>query len=117
MEVEKAMAKSALTVPEPRLLSSGKWFIQLRLGGESVPVTALSEKKCSDEATYIKAQYKAGKRTEERSKANPTLKKAIDDYITVRSNTLSPSTIDGYRRIQKNRFKGVMQKPVKDIKD
>ena len=38
-----------------------------------------------------------------------TLTDAIDDYIAARVNILSPATILGYRRIQKNRFQDVMR--------
>lgn len=112
------MAKStSITVPAPRQLSSGNWFIQLRLGGESVPVTAPTDKECIQQATLLKAEHKAGKRVAAQNKANPTLRQAIDNYIAARSNTLSPSTIDGYRRIQKNRFQSVADKKLQDIKD
>lgn len=106
-----------MTVPEPRKLSSGNWFIQLRLGGESVPVTAPTTKECRDTAMLIKAEYKAGKREIQKNKANPTLRQAIDSYIDARSNTLSPSTIRGYKIISKNRFQDVMDKKIRDIKD
>ncbi len=99
-----------MKVPEPRKLESGVWFIQLRLDGVSVPVTGNTDTECRNAAALIKAEYKAGKRQMRQS--GPTLSKAIDDYIDKRQNILSPSTVDGYRRIQKNRFKCIMDKPI-----
>ena len=52
-----------MKVPEPRKLPSGSWFIQLRLGGESIPVSSTSKQVCIKEAQAIKAEYLAGKRT------------------------------------------------------
>lgn len=106
-----------MKVPEPRQLDSGSWFIQLRLGGESIPVTAASEKECRNAAALIKAEHRAGKREKKGSELNPTLSEAIDAFIAARSNTLSPSTIRGYRTIQDNRFQSVMQKKLRDISD
>lgn len=106
-----------MKVPEPRKLPSNTWFIQLRLNGVSVPITGSTEKECRDTAQLVKSEHRAGKRQIQKEKANPTLRQAIDNYIAARSNTLSPSTVDGYRRIQKNRFKGVMDKKLKDIGD
>lgn len=105
-----------MKVPEPRKLPSGQWFIQMRLNGVSVPVTASSDKECRDKAGLIKAEYKAGKR-EIRSVGNITLRKAIDRYITKRKNSLSPSTVRGYRTIQKARFQSYMDQPIKSIRD
>lgn len=106
-----------MKVPEPRKLSSGNWFIQLRLNGESVPVTAPTAKECKDAAALIKAEHRVGKRAQNLIGADKTLTQAIDDYIAARSNTLSPSTIRGYFTIRNNRFKGVMDKKLKDITD
>lgn len=103
-----------MKVPEPRKLKSGTWFIQMRLNGVSVPVTASTEKECRDIARAIKAEHKAGMR--EIKAKGPTLYQAIDSYIDKRRNTLSPSTIDGYKRIQKNRFKEAMDKRITEIK-
>lgn len=106
-----------MKIPEPRKLKSGKWFIQLRLNGVSVPITGDTPKECKDAAALIKAEHRAGVREIKAQEAKPTLSKAIDAYIKKRENTLSPSTIDGYRRIQKNRFQEVMNTPLADIKD
>lgn len=43
-----------------------------------------------------------------------TLHEAIDRYIDERKNVLSPSTICGYRVIQRNRFQAVMHTPITD---
>lgn len=103
-----------MKVPEPRKLSSGTWFLQMRLNGVSVPVTAATRKECVDKAALIKAEHRAGKRTIQSSGAS-TLSRAIDKYIEARKNVLSPSTIDGYKRIQKNRFKTVMNLPLSSV--
>lgn len=104
-----------MKVPKARKLPSGNWFIQLRLGGESVPVTAATEKLCVREATAIKAEYLAGKRAPKPEEPALTLTAAIDAYIASKSNTLSPSTIGGYRVIQRGRFQGTMKRDVYKI--
>lgn len=108
-----------MKVPEPRKLSSGKWFIQLRLGGESIPVSDYSKKDCIKQAQFIKAEYLAGKRQKaaEPAPEAPTLSEAIDSYIAKRSNALSPATIRGYRIIQRNRFKDDMPRRLNEIRD
>jgi integrase len=106
-----------MKIPEPRKLQSGNYFIQLRLNGVSVPVSAATARECKDAAAIIKAEYRAGKRTITKSKDSPTLKQAIDNYINQKDNTLSPATIRGYKGIQNNRFKSVMDKKLKDIAD
>jgi integrase len=106
-----------MKVPEPRKLSSGKWFIQLRLGGESVSISDYSKKECLRQAQLIKAEYLAGKRQKQMNPApeSPTLSEAVDRYIAQRSNTLSPATIRGYRTIQRNRFQEQMSRRLDQI--
>lgn len=106
-----------MKVPKARKLDSGSWFIQLRLGGESIPVTASSERECIRQAGLVKAEYLAGKREPLETPAEklPTLGDAIDTYIEARQNILSPSTIRGYRTIRKNRFRGYMDVSLSDI--
>ena len=67
-----------MKVPKARKLPSGMWFIQLRLGGVSIPVTEKTEKKCRDAAALIKAEYAAGKRSIKNKSAEPTLRQLRD---------------------------------------
>lgn len=106
-----------MKVPEPRKLSSGTYFIQLRLDGVSVPVTALTPADCKVKAELIKAQHRAGKGTVKRTKSVLTLDSILSRYISKYERTLSPSTIRGYEIIRKNRFKKYSNKSLKTIKD
>lgn len=99
-----------MKLPEPRQLPSGNWFIRLRLSGEDIPITKPTEKECRDTARLIKAEYKAGKRI---TRCHKTLHKAMDDYI--KDSILSPSTVRGYRMIQKHRFQSVINEPISSI--
>jgi integrase len=111
-----------MKVPEPKKLPSGKWFIQLRLDGESISISDYSKKECVKKATLAKAEHLAEKKTrleeptEEIKTIAKTLPEAIDDYILQRTNTLSPGTIRGYRIIQKNRFKDIATRDLFSIK-
>ena len=104
-----------MKVPKPRKVSSGNYFIQMRLGGESITVTEPTERACIRSAQIIKANYLAGLKTLSRSKTSLTLRKAIDNYIKERENILSPSTIRGYRTIQNSRFLRYLDRDVSKI--
>lgn len=107
-----------MKVPKPRKLQSGNYFIQLRLNGVSVPVTATTERECIRQAELIKAQHRAGQRCERANKKEePTLQQIVDKYIESREVVLSPATITGYKVIRKNRFKDYMGKKPSAIKD
>ena len=105
-----------MKTPKPRRMSSGNWFIQLRLGGVSTTVTASTEKECTHMAELVKAEYLTGKRTMQKAAKNTvTVAQAVNNYITVRSNTLSPLTIRGYRIIESNRFQHIMPRILAEI--
>ena len=106
-----------MNVPKARKLASGTWFIQLRLGGESIPVSGATEKAVTREAMRIKAEYKAGareKRTETTKKV-PTLAELADAYIESRRASKSPSTIRIYDRYKRLYFKSIINQPVNKI--
>lgn len=99
-------------VPEPKKTPSG-WRIQLRIGGQSIPVTADTPKECKRQAALIKAEAQAAAKPVK--KCSLTLSQAIDAYIAERSNTLSPSTVRGYRIIQRTRFQSTMPRVLSRI--
>lgn len=109
-----------MKVPKAKKLSSGKWYIYLRLGGQGISVTGPDEKTCIRNAQQVKADWLAQKRLPEELRPRdpgPTLTEAIDHYIAKRDQILSPATIRGYRKIQKLRFKSTMSRPISEIRD
>lgn len=103
-----------MKIPSVEKLASGNYRIRLRLGGEIKSITRSTAKECIKCATLIKAEYKAGKRSAIAGDAM-TLYEAIDEFLAINSNVLSPETIRGYRVIQRNRFKELMNKPINKI--
>lgn len=99
-------------IPEPKETPSG-WRIQLRINGQSIPVLADTPKECKRQAALIKAQAQAAGKPVK--KCDLTLSQAIDAYIAERSNTLSPSTVRGYRIIQRTRFQSTMSRVLSRI--
>ena len=84
------------------------WTVQLRIGGESISITRDTEKAAVAEAMAVKNGLMKAKT----AKAKKTVTKAIDDYISDRSNVLSPATVRGYRFIQRGRFQTMMQRDI-----
>lgn len=105
-----------MKVPEPRKLPSGNYNIRLRLNGEEISITKPTKTECTQEAALIKAEHRAGKRTVVKN-TDLTLGTAIDKYIAKYESVLSPATVRGYISSRKNRFKGYMEKPIREIKD
>lgn len=102
--------KDEIKIPTPRKRGQ-KWYVDLRR--EGVTVIENTEAEAKAKAVAIRAGFVDVKKRP----SAVTLEKAIDNYIEVRSNVLSPSTLVGYKSVKKNRFKGVLQCPVADIKD
>lgn len=105
-----------MKVPKPQKLPSGNYRITLRLGGMNYSITRPTDTECKKEAALIKAEYLNGRRSSISSAQNKTLETLIDEYISSRKKTLSPSTIAGYNVIKNNRFQNYMQKKPSQIK-
>lgn len=101
-----------MKTPKAERMASGLWRVRLRLGGSSRMVFGETKRQAEQEAALIKAKYAAG-RIE--APGSGTLSEAYDTYISGREGVLSPSTIAGYRRLQKHTFQGLMQRPVASI--
>ena len=110
-QVKERKKKSEIKVPAPRQLPSGKWFIQLR--AEKQSITESTADLCVAKAKAIRAGFLA----QNTSPAKLTLSQAIDRYIESRRNVLSPSTIRGYRIIQRNHFPALMNKAINPATD
>lgn len=93
-----------MKIPKAKKLPSGSWHIQLRLGGESIPITAPTERACIQQAQLVKAKYLAGKKEDLRTERRQTLGKLLQDYIENKRPVLSPSTVRGYEAILRTRF-------------
>lgn len=102
-----------MKVPTPRKMSSGNYYIRLRLGGQAVSVTAPTEKECTRKAGLLKSEYLNGKRIQQ--VIPQTLGEIIDSYIAKVEPVLSPSTVRGYLQIRNNRFKAYMTKSLGSI--
>lgn len=100
-----------MKVPAAKKLPSGAWRCQIMVGGKRHSVTAPTKREAERQAAAIKSGYLA---IQEKPDAL-TLEKAIDGYIEIKSGVLSPSTIEGYRKIQRNNFKTLMQKNINSI--
>lgn len=66
------------------------------------------------EAEYMAAEF-ALTRNKKTTTSNLTLYEAITKYMESRSNILSPSTISGYKNIQRNGFQNIMHIPLKKL--
>lgn len=105
-QVRERKKDGVIKVPEPKQLPSGSWRIYL--DAEKQSVTEATKDRCIAKAKAFRAGFV------EQQKKLPSLTwtKAIDNYISDRSESLSPETVRGYRIIQRNRFQNVLQKPM-----
>lgn len=90
-------------------LPSGNWRVQVMIKGKSISITANTE----DEAMYQAILLKTGKK--QITNTSLTLGDCIDDYIKNKTNILSPSTIDGYKRAKQNNLIELCDTPISDI--
>lgn len=100
-------------IPEPKKNKDGTWSIQLRIQKQSIMVNAESAKECKRRAAIVKAEAQNAAKPIKKSEL--TLTQAIDEYINTRQNSLSPSTIRGYRIIQRTRFQSTMPRRISTI--
>lgn len=99
-----------MKVPKPRKLPSGSWFIRVTVDGKVYSIT----KPTKAEAQAAAMKIKLG---EKMPAADVTVGDAIERYISERENILSPSTVRGYRIIQRNRFQSVQHMKVGSVKN
>jgi len=93
-------------------LPSGSWRIQVYAGkdenGKKIMKSFTAPTK--KEAEAMGALYAVSRKEEQN--AGMTVGQAIDGYISVKENVLSPSTIGGYRLTRKNHIQELMDIPL-----
>ena len=104
-----------MKTPKAKKLPSGSWRTQVKINGKAISITAPTKKECEVQAMLLKSKYQTGQTVS--IPADITLDKAIEEYIASRDRILSPSTIRGYDIIRRNRFKDIMNKPIKSVKN
>lgn len=100
-----------MKIPEPKKLPSGNYLIQVQVDGKRVSKTF----ETAEDAILWASSVKVKKVQVKKEKGSQTLSEAIDAYIEKREGVLSKLTIRGYRIIQENRFKSVMDKKLNTI--
>lgn len=100
-----------MKLPKVRKLPSGMYFCQLRIGGKSIPITEKSEKLALAKAAAIKG----GLLKPRSCKDDMTVGEAVDRYIDMQSNILSPATLVGYLQIRKNNLGSIENKPLNKV--
>lgn len=94
-----------MKIPTPTKGADGLYKIRMRLNGKEITVRGTTAAECKREAAAIKAEHMAGKVVVR--KCTMTVTAAIDKYISDNPR-LSPSTVRGYRSIQRNIFPDAM---------
>jgi len=92
-----------MKLPQPKKLSSGRWYIQVMTDGHRQGRTFDTEK----ETVYWAAGVKTRTREAEHSPMGLTVSAAVDRYIKSKDAVLFPSTIRGYRQVRDNLMEGI----------
>lgn len=92
---------------KPRKLKSGTWFIQAQVNGQRRSFSAPSRAEVIRKAT----EYKL---TAVDAPSQP-LGALVDDYIAVKRNVLSPTTIKRYELTRRSELQRLMSIPVREL--
>ena len=98
-----------MKTPKAQKLNSGNWRVQIQVDGQRYSCTAKTKKEAQDKAKKLYAGIQFEKRIP------LTVGKAIDNYISEKKGTLSPSTIKGYDSIRKNYLQSLMDINLSDL--
>lgn len=107
-QLRERRKKNEVKVPTPKQLPSGSWTVYLRAEWQSV--TEPTRELCLARARAVRAGFLEER--EAKAARGLTLGEAIDNYLEIYGNSLSPSTIRGYAAIRKTRFPGKIDSPL-----
>lgn len=108
-QVREKKTKDA--APTARQLPSGSWTCRVRVDGRDVSVTRPTKAEAQAEAMAVKHGLKAP----DTPRVTMTLAEAYASYIDARGGVLSPSTVAGYKRLERNTFQRLMPMQLSSI--
>ena len=86
----------------------------LNAEGKKIPEYVSFTHPDKDEAEYLAAEFKRERKTNS-TPTELTVRQAIEKYIESRTNVLSPTTIQGYKKIAKHNLQSIMNIKVKKL--
>ena len=102
-----------MKLPKAKQKDNGKWLIQVMIDGKRVG----KEFETEDEALYWAAGLKTNQKEYKKEPLQISVNAAIDRFIEMNDGIFSPSTIRGYRVIQKNRLGQIENKLLVQLND
>ena len=102
-----------MIVPKSKQLPSGKWFVRLRLNGETYNGTFDTEKEADAWALSVKAQYKANQLKAKVPDEKKTIRTLVNEYLD--SAQLAQNTIEVFNALLRRHFTQIMDKPYNSI--
>lgn len=98
-------------VPEAERLPSGSYRCRVMVNGQKKSFTAPTKR----EAEQAALEYKIGLLAEENERPEITIRKAIDEYLALKSGVLSPASVRGHRIKQRCYLQGIMDTPLSKL--
>lgn len=101
---------------EAKKLPSGSWRVRVYDGDLKKQVSFTSNlpgKAGKAEAELMAREYQLGRK--QKKEQGKTVGECIDEYIGLKENILSPTTVSEYRRCRKNELSGLADIPIQDI--
>lgn len=97
-------------------LPSGSWRVRVYDGELKKYLSFTSKlpgKAGKNEAEFLAREYQLGRK--QKRELGRTVGECIDEYISLKENILSPTTIEGYRKEKRNSLAELCDVPVKEL--
>ena len=88
-------------------LPSGAYRVQASITIDGQKIVKSFTANTAGEAELAAKEWQVYRKAIEKDSSSMTVNESVDEYISIKHNVLSPSTIVGYRVIQRNYFKDI----------